>query len=251
MLWVSFKSYFISTEWNSVFRFTYSSKELEMSVLIFGVDYGLTIISDSYRVSLQSNKNVAIANVPTLMRYEVVACTNNSSVYVTGIGAKCNETGDGTRWVDGREAVTWFNNDLDIAPHSSTTRQCTQSVDGWSQRRRLYQVLNNSIQWRTNGRQLDNWRSVLIVLHVCRTRRQSTCLEARMKTSKQTKTSQCLTSLNGFAICVDYSTWLYLQQWQRLWLVSSSVVYIGLHRGAYWDSKQMPINRWLNTNIGK
>jgi len=68
------------------------STELETCVVIFDVNDGPTMTSDSYRVSLQSNKNVAIANVPTLMRTAVVACTNNSSVYVTGVGAEWNET---------------------------------------------------------------------------------------------------------------------------------------------------------------
>jgi len=55
---------------------------------------------------------------------------------------------------------------------------------------RLYQVLKNSIQWRTNGQQLDNWRHVFIRLDVWRTRRQSTCLEDGMKTSQKTKNTR-------------------------------------------------------------
>jgi len=68
------------------------STELETCVVIFGVDHGETITTDSCRVSLQRNNNVAIANVPTEMQMDVVACAINSSIYVTGIGAKCNET---------------------------------------------------------------------------------------------------------------------------------------------------------------
>jgi len=54
------------------------STGLEACVVIFGVSDGHTITSESWRVSLQSSKNVAITDVPTKMNYEAVACANNS-----------------------------------------------------------------------------------------------------------------------------------------------------------------------------
>jgi len=68
------------------------STGLETSVVMFGVSDGYTITSESWRVSLQSNKNVAIADVPNQMNNGAVVCANNSLLYVTGIGAECNET---------------------------------------------------------------------------------------------------------------------------------------------------------------
>jgi len=72
-----------------------TSTGLETCVVVIGVDSGDEITSDSWRVSLQSNKSAAISNIPTEMQFNAVACANNSSLYVTGVGDDFNET---RRW---------------------------------------------------------------------------------------------------------------------------------------------------------
>jgi len=70
-----------------------SSKKLEAFFVIIGTNPSIDILTRNvWRVSLQNENRVFVANIQTDLQLYTVACTNKISVYVTGLGANCNET---------------------------------------------------------------------------------------------------------------------------------------------------------------
>jgi BTB/POZ domain/BTB And C-terminal Kelch/Kelch motif len=69
-----------------------SSIGLESCIVIFGTYAGNLPTADSYRISLQNENCFKISKIPTQMQHEAIACVNNNSAYVIGIGANCKET---------------------------------------------------------------------------------------------------------------------------------------------------------------
>jgi hypothetical protein len=122
------------------------STGLEMCVVIFGTNTGDAVTASSQRISLQRDKCIAIAEIPTTMQMKqrLASLTTRpmSAVSVQVVKRR----GDGIQSVGGRDVVTWSKDDVDTVPHSSTALRCMHSEDSWIQRRQLYQVLNISIQ---------------------------------------------------------------------------------------------------------
>jgi hypothetical protein len=68
------------------------STGVETCVVIFGTNSGGVITAASHRISLQQNKSVGVAEIPTKIQPEAAACVINNLAYVSGIGASCKET---------------------------------------------------------------------------------------------------------------------------------------------------------------
>jgi hypothetical protein len=122
------------------------STGLEMCVVIFGTNTGDAITASSQRISLQRDKCIAIAQIPTTMNpKQRLASLTTRPMSVVSVQV-IKRRGDGIQSVGGRDVVTWSKDDVDTVSHSSTALRCMHSEDSWIQRRQLYQVLNISIQ---------------------------------------------------------------------------------------------------------
>ena len=69
-----------------------TTSQLEKCTIVVGIDEGATITEDVFKLNLQQpNEITAQEKIPTTMKIEAVAVVYDNTMYVSGIGAECNE----------------------------------------------------------------------------------------------------------------------------------------------------------------
>jgi len=115
---------------NGLNTFHRPSTGVEQRVIIVGLNNGITITSDVYCVSLQTNELItSIQEIPCCMQYESAACVSGKELYISGVGESCNETG---KW---ESAFGWM--------------RCADMIKG--RRRHCATFVNNSSMYVLGG----------------------------------------------------------------------------------------------------